>query len=176
MSRTVAIREARPSDARAIAEVHVEGWRWGYRGILPDEHLDGLSVDEREARLAPGPHRSDAWRRAVRCRRRRLMWSASSATGPREDDFAPPPPDAAEVYAIYLLEEVQRTGVGRALLERATEAMRANGYRHAVLWVFEANDRARRFYEAAGWSPDGERAEHRFDGGSRPVLRYARDL
>ena len=91
------------------------------------------------------------------------MSSASSSAGPSEGDFAEPPPGAAEVHAIYLLEEVQGTGVGRALLERVTEAMRANGYRHAVLWVFEANDRARRFYEAAGWSPDGERAEHRFD-------------
>ena len=29
----VAIRAARPEDAHAIAEVHVEGWRWGYRDI-----------------------------------------------------------------------------------------------------------------------------------------------
>lgn len=98
------------------------------------------------------------------------------SAGPSEGDFAEPPPGAAEVHAIYLLEEVQGTGVGRALLERVTDALRADGSRHAVLWVFEANDRARRFYEAAGWSPDGAHAEHRFDGGIRQVLRYARDL
>jgi len=175
MSRTVAIRDARPQDARAVAEVHVEGWRWGYRGILPDEHLAGLSVDESEARWlgyltqpAPGVARF------VGMEGHRVVGFVSG--GPADDDFAPPPPGAAEVYAVYLREAAQGTGVGRALLERATDAMRANGYRHAVLWVFEANDRARRFYEAAGWSPDGARAEHRFDGGSRPVLRYARDL
>ena len=175
MSRTVAIRDARPQDARAVAEVHVEGWRWGYRGILPDEHLDGLSVDEREAVWLHGlndPVRGTG--RFVAVDDDHVV--GFIGTGPGDDDFAPPPPGAAEVYAIYLREAAQGTGVGRALLERATDAMRANGYRHAVLWVFEANDRARRFYEAAGWSPDGARAEHRFDGGSRPVLRYARDL
>ncbi len=175
MSRTVAIREARPGDARAIAEVHVEGWRWGYRGILPDEHLASLSVDEREAVWLQGlidPMPGTA--RFVAVDDGHVV--GFIGTGPAEDDFAPPPPDAAEVYAIYLLEEVQRTGVGRALIERATEGMRAGGSRHAVLWVFEPNDRARRFYEAAGWAPDGAHAEHRFEGGSRPVMRYARDL
>lgn len=175
MSRTVAIRDAGPEDARAIAEVHVEGWRWGYRDILPDEQLASLSVDEREAVWLQGlndPMPGTA--RFVAVDDGHVV--GFIGTGPAEDDFAPPPPDAAEVYAIYLREAAQGTGVGRALLDRATDAMRANGSRHAVLWVFEANDRARRFYEAAGWAPDGERAEHRFDGGSRPVLRYVRDL
>jgi GNAT superfamily N-acetyltransferase len=175
MSRTVAIREARPGDARAIAEIHVEGWRWGYRDILPGEHLDGLSIDEREAVWLQGlTDPTPGTARFVAVDDGHVVGFVG--TGPAEDDFAPPPPDAAEVYAIYLLEEVQGMGVGRALIDRATEAMRANGSEHAVLWVFEANDRARRFYEAAGWAPDGERAEHRFDRGSRPVLRYARDL
>ena len=43
----VVIREATPDDARAIAEVHVASWRWAYRGDLPAEFLDGLSVDDR---------------------------------------------------------------------------------------------------------------------------------
>jgi hypothetical protein len=42
------IRSARPGDARAIAEVHVASWRHAYRGLLPDDYLDRLSVEERE--------------------------------------------------------------------------------------------------------------------------------
>ena len=45
----VTIRAATVADARAIAEVHVEGWRWGYRDLLPATVLDALDVDEREA-------------------------------------------------------------------------------------------------------------------------------
>jgi len=175
MNRAITIRDARPEDARAIAEVHVEGWRWGYRDILPAEHLASLSIDEREADWhqglidpAPGSARFVAIDDAGVV--------GFAGIGLADDDFAPPPSGAAELYAIYVREAAKRTGVGRALIERATDAMRANGSRHAVLWVFEANDRARRFYEAVGWSPDGARAEHRFDGGSRPVLRFAREL
>ena len=47
-SAGVVIREATSDDARAIAEVHVASWRWAYRGDLPAEFLDGLTVDDRE--------------------------------------------------------------------------------------------------------------------------------
>jgi len=47
-SAGVVIREATSDDARAIAEVHMASWRWAYRGDLPAEFLDGLTVDDRE--------------------------------------------------------------------------------------------------------------------------------
>jgi hypothetical protein len=42
------LRRARQYDARNIAEVHVRAWRGAYKGLVPDEILDGLSVEERE--------------------------------------------------------------------------------------------------------------------------------
>ncbi len=40
----VAIRAAIPSDATAIAGVHVASWRSAYAGILPNHSLTGLSI------------------------------------------------------------------------------------------------------------------------------------
>ena len=37
------------------------------------------------------------------------------------------------------------------------EHWQGNGAQTLVLWVFEANERARSFYEAMGWQPDGGR-------------------
>ena len=37
------IREAHPNDGPGMAKVHVDTWRAAYRGILPDDFLDGLS-------------------------------------------------------------------------------------------------------------------------------------
>ena len=42
------IRDAELRDARGIAEVHVRSWQAAYAGIVPDEDLAQLSVDERE--------------------------------------------------------------------------------------------------------------------------------
>jgi hypothetical protein len=44
----VRIRKAIISDARGIAEVHVDTWLSTYRGIMPDERLDRLNYDECE--------------------------------------------------------------------------------------------------------------------------------
>jgi hypothetical protein len=43
------IRPAAMDDARAIAGVRVESWKSTYRGIFPDDLLDGLSVESRES-------------------------------------------------------------------------------------------------------------------------------
>ena len=40
----VTLRDATPADALDIATVHVESWQVGYRGLMPDEVLDGLSI------------------------------------------------------------------------------------------------------------------------------------
>ena len=42
------IREASPSDAAAIARVHVDSWRTTYAGIVPADYLANLSYTRRE--------------------------------------------------------------------------------------------------------------------------------
>ena len=174
------IREATLDDARGIAEVHVAGWRWAYEGLLPVEYLEQLSADEREAVWRDGLAMA---RTGLRCL---VATDGDGAIGfvsfgrPAEDPSVPvgdhPRADAGEVYAIYLLPEVAGTGLGRALFTRAVEALRAEGYRQAFLWVLAANERSRRFYEKAGWAWDGTTSTHRFDCAERPVVRYTIDL
>ena len=40
-------RAARIEDCARIGEIHVEGWRAAYRGIMPDSLLAGLSYEKR---------------------------------------------------------------------------------------------------------------------------------
>ena len=47
-------------------------------------------------------------------------------------------------------------GVAGDLMREALEWMRGRGAEEAVLWVGEANGRARRFYAREGWTADGE--------------------
>ncbi len=174
MSSTVGvvIRDATPSDARAIAEVHVASWRWAYRDDLPAEFLDGLSVDDRERGwvewLDPDPGAGTM----VVQQRDRIVGFCSF--GPSHDDGATE--RTAEVLTIYLLPEAAGRGIGRDLFASAVERLRALGYDRAMLWVMASNDRSRRFYEAAGWSWDGAASEHRFDCANLPIVRYATDL
>ena len=48
-------------------------------------------------------------------------------------------------------------GLGAWLHDAAVNHLRSAGCATASLWVLEANDRARRFYERRGWRPNGRR-------------------
>ncbi len=170
----VTVRDATVDDARAIAEVHVASWRWAYRGQLPDGFLEGLSVDDREAMWT-------AW--FLRPEERAAVLIASDEdgrvvgfanAGPSRDDVASP--DTGELRAIYVLQEFQGSGVGRALLDASLDRLRAAAYARVTLWVLETNDLGRRFYERNGWAWDGTVSDHQFECANRPIVRYARDL
>ena len=170
---TALVRGARPEDARTVAEVHVASWRHTYRGLLPDDYLERLSVDDREAMwlgaFADPDPKSGAFVAEVDGR---IVGFASF--GPSRDEDAAE--RTGEVPAIYVDPPVLGTGVGRELFEAATIALRDAGFARGTLWVLEANALARRFYEKAGWRWDGAVSTHLFDCANEPVVRYAVDL
>jgi GNAT superfamily N-acetyltransferase len=167
------IREAGLADARSIADIHVRAWRDAYRGRLPDAYLDALSVEDRLAQhewTLRNPR--ETWRTWV------VVEDGSvggfAVTGPAEDADADE--RTGEVYAIYLEPARVGSGLGRALFAHAVDDLRERGYRTATLWVLESNERARRFYEVAGWKTDGTTASERFDEALVPTVRYRVEL
>jgi ribosomal protein S18 acetylase RimI-like enzyme len=167
------IREAEPRDARGIAEVHVRSWQAAYRGQLTDDYLDGLSVEERleQHRRSLEQPRAE-WRTWVADDDGRVAGFA--VTGPSEDADAEP--STAELYAIYLEPDRVGTGLGRGLLDHAIADLRERGFTVVTLWVLETNERARRFYQVAGWRADGAETGERVDCELRPTVRYRVEL
>ncbi len=172
-STALEIRRAGPADARAFAAIGVMGWQAAYRSIMPGPFLDSLSVETHERawldRLQTVSDGAPAWIAA--CDGQPLGFLCG---GPTRDDDAPP--SSAEVYGLYVLPDAWRQGVGRALLETALAHWRDRGLQTALLWVFEANDAARRFYEAQGWQADGARQEVDLGGFASPEVRYRRAI
>ena len=166
---SVRIREATPQDAEAIAGIHVRAWQTAYRGQLSDDYLDQLRVDERL-----DMHRAALEAPPAEYR----MWVAEDSgrpvgfavTGKSQDADAEE--RTAELYAIYLEPDRLGSGVGRELFEYAVDDLRERGFRSATLWVLETNERARRFYEIAGWKADGAVTSERVDCEMRSTVRY----
>jgi GNAT superfamily N-acetyltransferase len=150
----VAIRRAAPADARAIAAVHVTSWQVAYRGIVPDEVLDALSVEGRERGWRERLGRPDELHRLTLVAERdgAVAGFCSIAAPSRDDDAGE---RTAEVAALYVEPAQWRTGVGRALLGAALDALRADGFADATLWVLADNARGRAFYERVGFAADG---------------------
>jgi GNAT superfamily N-acetyltransferase len=167
------IREGEPKDAEAIADVHVRAWQSAYRGQLTDDYLDGLKVEDRLERHRQSLEEPMAeWRTWVAEDDRGLAGFA--VTGPSQDADADL--KTAEVYAIYLAPDRVGSGVGRELFAHAVDDLRDRGFRTATLWVLETNEQTRRFYEIAGWKPDGATTRERVDCEMRPTVRYRVEL
>jgi ribosomal protein S18 acetylase RimI-like enzyme len=167
----VSIRAATPDDARAIAEIHVAGWRFAYRGQMPDDLLASLSVDEREAKWRGwiGRPSDPAQRTAV------AVLDDGRVTGfvdSGPERAKEPAAGTAEIYAIYVSPARIGSGVGRALFEWTVGDLRARGFVDVVLWVLDTNGRARRFYEAAGMAADGGTKRATFGAVELTEVRY----
>lgn len=171
--RAVRIRRALAADAAAMARAHARSWRATYTGLLPDEVIDAV--------VASRPARVERWQaRLAEPAERRGSFVAELDGhvagfvfwGPVAEPHSMP--ETAEVYAIYLDPNAIGLGIGRALLDAAVNDIVVHWYTTAVLWVLETNDRARRFYEAAGWRPDGAIRTEERPGGELHEVRYAR--
>lgn len=140
------IREAKPSDTPLIAKVVVDTWRTAYRGLVPDDYLAGLSYEKRE---------------------KGFMDFLASMEGKTFLYVAEPEPGAVvgficggpersghpryrgEVFAMYVLEEYQRRGAGKLLIQAAVKFLSELGIRSMLVWTL-ADSPYRAFYDSLG--------------------------
>jgi GNAT superfamily N-acetyltransferase len=148
------VRPTRTEDLAQIAELHVRSWQRAYRGLIPQDYLDGLdpapSLEGRTRALreldwARGGHLVVADGTTI------LGFAQFGPTRDADDSAAA----VGEIYAIYLHPDAWGEGNGRELMAASLGYLARASYQQATLWVLDSNARARRFYEAAEFSADG---------------------
>ncbi|KDE48559.1 GNAT family acetyltransferase [Geobacillus sp. CAMR12739] len=159
------IRKATWVDALAIASVHVESWKTTYSGIVPDAYLETLSVGEKqplwEKVLSQSGHSV-----FVAEENGRVVGFISG--GPNRAADGPIAKYDGELYAIYLLKEVQGKGLGRQLVQALTRDLAKKGIQSMAVWVL-ADNPSRGFYERLG----GEKvAEERVEIGGKALWEW----
>jgi GNAT superfamily N-acetyltransferase len=176
------IRSASTADAAQISGVQRDSWLAAYQGNIAHEIIDRVTVPDGGARVRQ-VFRTRPWQRMVVAADGQEIVGYASF-GPELDVFAPwPHPmspagrqgEVAELYALYVHPEWWSTGTGRSLMDHVLAKVSRAGFPNVMLWVLERNARARRFYERAGFRPDG--ASHVLDGlGGVIEIRYRRAL
>ncbi|NTU27286.1 GNAT family N-acetyltransferase [Bacillus tequilensis] len=127
----VTVREAKLGDIKDIAKVHVDSWRTTYREMIPADYLNSLNYKKFE----------DKWK----SRSLKGVFVAQDEKGSIFGfaSFGPIRSEQegydGELYAIYLLEEYQRQGAGRALLIKGAEFLLHHGFSSMLVWVIEQN-------------------------------------
>jgi ribosomal protein S18 acetylase RimI-like enzyme len=152
MSIGVVIRDGRPEEVEAIARVNVQAWRETYSGLVPDELLAGIFEERKSVRERFFEKREPTARLLVVEAADQIVGFAEGGAC-RQKELG----TEAEIYAIYLLDEAKRQGIGRQLMASLFEHLRAKRFASAGLFVLVSNTPARRFYEALGGTPGPER-------------------
>ncbi|WP_323368611.1 GNAT family N-acetyltransferase [Radiobacillus deserti] len=136
------IRKATDSDAKGISKVHVESWKTTYRDILPHDYLEQLSYKDREQRWLDNMKNS-----SVFVAEDELGKIVGFANGGKERTGTYNV--KGELYAIYLLKDYQRKGIGKKLLKAVTKELLKQNLTSMLVWVLRDNA-SREFYEKMG--------------------------
>jgi GNAT superfamily N-acetyltransferase len=134
------IREARPDEAEALAELQRDASVAAFAHIFPPERYS-YPLDEVRAR----------WAEAVENPNLTVLVAEVGGT----------PGGVAGCRAewldgLYVRPEHWGRGLGRKLHDEVLERLRVKGLPRCHLWVLEDNERARRFYERLGWRENGD--------------------
>ncbi len=141
------VRGATRADAAAIARLHLDSWHVAYRGIVPDDLLDAITVESRQ----------DHWERVLAAPDGAEFVSVAedidghllgiASGGP---ELGGDPQYRGELYVLHVRQDAQGQGVGRALMRAVAERLAADGITTLLVWMLRENYPARRFYAALG--------------------------
>jgi GNAT superfamily N-acetyltransferase len=141
----ITLREARLSDYASIAKLHAESWQQNYRGIYSDQFLDNEVEQDRltvwHKRLsAPASNQQVI----IATQDETVVGFACLLL---DDD----PTFGSLLDNLHVTTNVQKTGIGKLLMkECARRIANKNSSNRMYLWVYEANENARRVYERLG--------------------------
>lgn len=167
----VTIRPAAIEDVPGMAAVRVITWQKAYAGIVPAEYLNQLSIERN----------IEGWRKSLFLQPdpNDVCFVAENETGQiigfaiggaeRDGD----PVYHAEIFAIYILPEYHRQGVGRRLVKCSVEALQQKGFSNLLIWALSANPNVK-FYENLGGRPM-RRKEQEIGGKVLPETGFAWD-
>lgn len=153
----IIIRLAVFADAPDMANIHARSWEAAYKDIIPTEYIKGKN----SARAA-------RWERILSAENKThyIILNDNTAVGmmtigaPQyenvetkndigiDDSFW-------ELHNIYLHPDYYHRGIGTTALDFAMNKAREAGKTNMLLWVFEENKNAVKFYEKCGFAADG---------------------
>jgi L-amino acid N-acyltransferase YncA len=161
--RPVTVRPATAADVPSIAEIHVAGYADAYRDLVAPDVLAVRTVALRTRvwaeRLAEERPREFV---LVAEQDGLVQGFTSGRVATREEDEDGD--DAVGCWEnLYLRPDILGSSdglrVGLGLHEAAQTAFVSLGFREAVGFVIEGNDRARSFFEMVGWTVDGHQRQ-----------------
>lgn len=136
------IRDVEADDLMQVAEICINGWKMAYRGIIDDEYLDSLDVNQKYERFKSN-YKDGHFIVAINDEKV-LGFCRYSDEYRDSDEFD------CELCALYINLEDRGCGIGSALVNYVMNYFRSIGKETMIIWCLEENYKAREFYEKMG--------------------------
>jgi len=167
MKEIYIIREAGIGDCGGIARVNVDTWRAAYRGIIARESLDRLTYAERQ------DHLENFFRTAdentfpyVAVDEPEGIVAYVGAGLERERSTY----NHGEIYALYVLEEHQKKGIGSKLVGAVARRFTFMNVNSLLIWVLAGNPCAGFYGKRGGRRVDTRKLD--IGGTSHDIVSY----
>ena len=145
------IRRAVPGDESTLAYIQTESWKAAFKNILSEEDLERCTVLDRATQMYRKlllENKRNGYILELDGKGHLIAWWDRT----REPDM----PGYAEIICIHSLQDNWRKGFGSKMMDKLLHDIANVGYKRAMLWVFDENDRAKKFYEAKGFLKNGK--------------------
>ena len=140
------IRKAVPGDEQMLAYIQTESWKTAFAGILSPEELERCTNLEKAEQMYHSVLRREGCNMAIEFVADQPHCIA--AWGTNRCDLGD---TVGELISIHSLQNNWAKGYGSAMMEYVLAQLQQANYESVILWVFEANTRARKFYEKHGF-------------------------
>ncbi|ASK64027.1 GNAT family N-acetyltransferase [Virgibacillus phasianinus] len=137
------VRKANPNDAKSIAKVQVDSWKTTYKNIVPDEFLDRMSYVSREQKWKDKIPKQAVF--VVETDEGEVVGFANGGKE-RTGNY---PAYQGELYAIYILADYQRNGIGKLFIKQIIEELKRKDIYSMTVAVLKDNS-SRKFYQSLG--------------------------
>lgn len=145
------IERVKLGDEAILAFIQTESWKEGFKDILSADTLQRYTQMDKATEMYRHllEHNiGNGYLLKIEANPHCIAWWAAT----RENDM----PNYAELICIHSLQNQWRKGYGRKMMETVLYDIKKAGYSKVMLWVFEDNTRARRFYESLGFTANGK--------------------
>ena len=163
------IRKAVINEAHDFALCKIRAWQSAYRGIIPDEYLNNMSVEKYAELYKKWMENPNAEYYFAMCNDEIAGILVLSKCD--NDDKQ----NAGDITAIYLLEPYWNKGYGRIMMNYAINRLKSLLYEEITIWSLEKNARAHEFFEKFGFALDGKKMEMNW-GEPSTIIRHVINL
>ncbi len=156
------IRKAVIDDAENIINVVQSSYKFSYRGYMPDDYLDSLSIKEDIL---------EKWRNYIQkyecyVAEKQNKIFAFIMSDDKEDA------KIFEICILYVKPEYQKQGIGSLMVDYICDMKKRQAYKKSELWTMK-NGPALKFYEKKGFVVTNEEKPWKFD---IPIIKMIKNL